>query len=153
MPQSISLQKLWIRYLMLSDAKQYNHIRLAYSYTDLCFGVDGLSMIIEDSFWLDAFKKGVLFVFCSRRAYHIKILLWEESCVEQQYNEIHTTRILHRKAQLTGTWSILSMKQNSMLPFTILPRLQMQTIWRSINMLSICWTRYRNMNITQTSLS
>lgn len=62
---------------MLGDVKQYSRIYLAYGYTDLRFGVDGLSRIVQDNFQLDPFEKGMLFLFCGRRTDRIKGLLWE----------------------------------------------------------------------------
>ena len=62
---------------MLHDAKQYNRIYLAYGYTDLRFGIDGLARVVQDHFSLDPFQKGTLFLFCGRRTDRIKGLLWE----------------------------------------------------------------------------
>lgn len=62
---------------MLHDAKQYSRIYLAYGYTDLRFGIDGLARVVQDHFSLDPFQKGTLFLFCGRRTDRIKGLLWE----------------------------------------------------------------------------
>ena len=43
---------------MLHDAKQYSRIYLAYGYTDLRFGIDGLARVVQDHFSLDPFQKG-----------------------------------------------------------------------------------------------
>ena len=62
---------------MLSDVKQYGRIYLAYGYTDLRFGIDGLARVVQDNFSLDPFQKDILFLFCGRRTDRIKGLLWE----------------------------------------------------------------------------
>lgn len=62
---------------MLSDAKQYGRIYLAYGYTDLRFGIDGLARVVQDNFSLNPFQKDILFLFCGRRMDRIKGLLWE----------------------------------------------------------------------------
>lgn len=62
---------------MLDDVKQYSRIYLAYGYTDLRFGIDGLARVVQDNFSLDPFRKGILFLFCGRRTDRIKGLIRE----------------------------------------------------------------------------
>lgn len=62
---------------MLSDVKQYGRIYLAYGYTDLRFGIDGLARVVQDNFSLNPFRKDILFLFCERWTNRIKGLLWE----------------------------------------------------------------------------
>lgn len=62
---------------MLNDVGQYSRIYLAYGYTDLRFGIDGLARVVQDNFSLDPFQKGILFLFCGRRTGRIKGLVWE----------------------------------------------------------------------------
>ena len=62
---------------MLGNVKRYSRIYLAYGYTDLRFGIDGLARVIQDHFSLDPFQKGCLFLFCGRRTDRIKGLVWE----------------------------------------------------------------------------
>lgn len=62
---------------MLGNVKRYSRIYLAYGYTDLRYGIDGLARVIQDHFSLDPFQKGCLFLFCGRRTDRIKGLLWE----------------------------------------------------------------------------
>ena len=52
---------------MLGNVKQYSRIYLAYGYTDLRFGIDGLARVVQDHFSLDPFQKGCLFLFCGRQ--------------------------------------------------------------------------------------
>ena len=62
---------------MLGNVKRYSRIYLAYGYTDLRFGIDGLARVVQDHFSLDPFQKGCLFLFCGRRTDRIKGLLRE----------------------------------------------------------------------------
>ena len=62
---------------MLGNVKRYIRIYLAYGYTDLRYGIDGLARVVQDHFSLDPFQKGCLFLFCGRRTGRIKGLLWE----------------------------------------------------------------------------
>lgn len=62
---------------MLDNVKLYSCIYLAYGYTDLRFGIDGLARIVQDHFSLDPFQKGHFFLFCGRRTDRNKELLWE----------------------------------------------------------------------------
>lgn len=62
---------------MLNDVKQYSRIYLAYGYTDLRFGIDGLARVVQDNFSLNPFQKDILFLFCGRRTDRLKGLLWE----------------------------------------------------------------------------
>ena len=43
---------------MLGNVKRYSRIYLAYGYTDLRFGIDGLARVVQDHFSLDPFQKG-----------------------------------------------------------------------------------------------
>ena len=52
---------------MLGNVKRYSWIYLAYGYTDLRFGIDGLARVVQDHFSLDPFQKGCLFLLCGRR--------------------------------------------------------------------------------------
>lgn len=49
---------------MLGNVKLYCRIYLAYGYTDLRFGIDGLTKVVQDHFSLDPFQKACLFLFC-----------------------------------------------------------------------------------------
>lgn len=77
---------------MLSDAKQYDRIYLAYGYTDLRFGIDGLARVVQDNFSLDPFQKDILFLFCGRRTDRIKGLLWEGDGFLLVYKRLETGR-------------------------------------------------------------
>lgn len=61
---------------MLGEVSLYSRIYLAYGYTDLRFGIDGLARVVQDHFELDPFQKGALFLFCGRRTDRVKGLLW-----------------------------------------------------------------------------
>jgi transposase len=53
-------------------------VYLAVGATDMRKSIDGLALIVGESFDLDPFSKG-LYVFCNRNHTRIKILEWEQS--------------------------------------------------------------------------
>ena len=61
---------------MLSDFKCSCPVYLAYGYTDLRRGIDGLAGLVQTRFKLDPFQNA-LFLFCGRRKDRIKGLYWE----------------------------------------------------------------------------
>lgn len=62
---------------MFKNAESYKKIYIACGYTDLRYGVDGLSILIQEAFHLNPYDEGTLFLFCGRKADRIKGLLWE----------------------------------------------------------------------------
>lgn len=60
---------------MLGEVNLYSRIYLAYGYTDLRFGIDGLARMVQDHFELNPFQKGALFLFCGR---HTDRIIQEE---------------------------------------------------------------------------
>lgn len=62
---------------MLNDASSLDKVYIACGFTDLRYGIDGLSALIQNTFKLDPFTSGILFLFCGRRSDRIKGLLWE----------------------------------------------------------------------------
>lgn len=77
---------------MLNDVKQYSRIYLAYGYTDLRFGIDGLARVVQDHFSLNPFQKGMLFLFCGRRTDRIKGLVWEGDGFLPVYKRLESGR-------------------------------------------------------------
>ena len=61
---------------MLKDFSASEHIYIACGYTDLRKGIDGLSLLVQQSFSLDPFGSS-LFLFCGKRNDRIKALYWE----------------------------------------------------------------------------
>lgn len=59
---------------MLKNLSSYN-VYLACGVTDLRKSIDGLSILVQESFELNPFSK-CLYVFCNRRKDKIKILYW-----------------------------------------------------------------------------
>lgn len=53
-------------------------VYLALGATDMRKSIDGLSLIVSESFSMDPFSRA-LFVFCNRKGNRVKILEWEES--------------------------------------------------------------------------
>lgn len=62
---------------MLKEYCSFKRIYIACGYTDLRNGIDGLASIIQNSFSLDPFDEGTLFLFCGRKTNRMKGLLWE----------------------------------------------------------------------------
>lgn len=62
---------------MLREKVGISKVFIACGYTDLRYGIDGLANEIQNSFHLDPFDEGTLFLFCGRSASKIKGLLWE----------------------------------------------------------------------------
>lgn len=62
---------------MLNDFTGADHVYIAYGYTDLRKGIDGLSALVQKEFDLDPFTN-TLFLFCGRRRDRIKGLYWEQ---------------------------------------------------------------------------
>ena len=64
---------------MLNDANPhyFSGIYIVCGYTDLRYGIDSLSSIIEQKYHRSLFIPNTLFLFCGRSASKIKGLLWE----------------------------------------------------------------------------
>jgi len=62
---------------MLNDATGFDNIYIACGYTDLRYGIDGLSTVVQNTFGLDPFSPRTLFLFCGHKCDRIKGLLWE----------------------------------------------------------------------------
>lgn len=66
-------------------------VYLAVGATDMRKSVDGLSLIVSESFNLDPFSKA-LFVFCNRGRNRIKILEWEQTGFWLHYKRLEKGR-------------------------------------------------------------
>jgi len=62
---------------MLNDAADIENVYIACGYTDLRYGIDGLSTLVKNKFELDPFQVNTLFLFCGRKKDRLKGLLWE----------------------------------------------------------------------------
>jgi transposase len=62
---------------MLNESN-VERVYLAYGSTDLRKSIDGLAVIVQQSFELDPFSS-YLFVFCNRKQDKIKILHWDHN--------------------------------------------------------------------------
>lgn len=58
------------------NQKRIDKVYLALGTTDLRKSIDGLSILVQESFQLDPFSRD-LFVFCNRKRDKIKILEWD----------------------------------------------------------------------------
>lgn len=62
---------------MLNNATGFKHIYIATGYTDLRKSIDGLAMLISTEFKLNPYDEGSIFLFCGKRNYRIKALVFE----------------------------------------------------------------------------
>lgn len=62
---------------MLNDAKDLQAVYIVCGYTDLRKGIDSLLNIISQTYGMDPFQPGTLFMFCGRKTDRIKALIWE----------------------------------------------------------------------------
>ena len=69
----------------------YTQIYLAVGATDLRKGIEGLALIVTESFNLDPFSKG-LYVFCNRSKDKIKILRWDNTGFWLYYKRLEKAR-------------------------------------------------------------
>jgi transposase len=76
---------------MLKDFSGSEHIYIACGYTDLRKGIDGLSLLVQQSFLLDPFGSN-LFLFCGKRSDRIKALYWEDDCFVLLYKRLERGR-------------------------------------------------------------
>ena len=62
---------------MLNDANGFKHIYLACGKTDLRKGLDNLVRLINNTFELNAFEEGSIFLFCGTRKDRLKAVCYE----------------------------------------------------------------------------
>lgn len=72
---------------MLKELAGNVRVFIAYGYTDMRKGIDGLAALVKQEFDLDPFSKDA-FVFCGRRRDRIKVLLWTEEGFELCYKRL-----------------------------------------------------------------
>ena len=77
-----------------ADPSSFSAIYVVCGYTDMRYGMDTLSAIIETRYPLPLFVPNTLFLFCGRCASRIKGLLWEGGRIPSLY-------------QTRGRWSFL----------------------------------------------
>lgn len=61
---------------MLGDVSKAENIYIACGYTDMRKSIDGLAVIVQETFGLDPLSNS-LFLFCGKRADRLKALYWE----------------------------------------------------------------------------
>lgn len=61
---------------MLGDITRAKDIYIVCGYTDMRKSIDGLAVIVKESFGMDPFAAS-LFLFCGKRRDRMKALLWE----------------------------------------------------------------------------
>ncbi|MEG6571556.1 IS66 family insertion sequence element accessory protein TnpB [[Clostridium] cellulosi] len=77
---------------MLNDASGFSEVYIACGYTDMRLGIDGLAAIVKNTFHLNPFHEGVLFLFCGRRTDRIKGLLFEGDGFLLLYKRLENAR-------------------------------------------------------------
>lgn len=62
---------------MFKDGSAFKKIYIACGYTDLRYGIDGLAMVVQETFHLSPFDEGTVFLFCGRKSDRVKALMWD----------------------------------------------------------------------------
>jgi transposase len=73
------------------NQNRINKVYLALGPTDLRKSINGLSLIVQESFNLDPFSRN-LFVFCNRKQDKIKILEWDNNGFWLHYKRLEKSR-------------------------------------------------------------
>jgi len=60
-----------------ADPRSFQAVYVVCGYTDMRYGIDSLSTLIQSRYKLSVFTPETLFLFCGRRANKIKGLVWE----------------------------------------------------------------------------
>lgn len=68
-----------------------HQVYLALGPTDLRKSIDGLALIVQESFKLDPFSRS-LFVFCNRNQDKVKILEWDHNGFWLHYKRLETEK-------------------------------------------------------------
>jgi transposase len=76
---------------MFGDISKAEHIYIACGYTDMRKSIDGLMMIVQQTFQLNPFQRS-LFLFCGRRRDRMKALLWEDDGFVLLYKRLESGR-------------------------------------------------------------
>jgi transposase len=63
---------------MFGDISKAEQIYIACGYTDMRKSIDGLALLVKQTFQLNPFQSS-LFLFCGRRRDRFKALYWEEN--------------------------------------------------------------------------
>lgn len=78
---------------MLGDITKAEQIYIACGYTDMRKSIDGLVILIKQSWSLNPFQQS-LFLFCGRRRDRMKALLWEGDGFVILYKRLEKGRFL-----------------------------------------------------------
>jgi len=87
-----------------------NQVYLALGPTDLRKSIDGLALIVQESFKLDPFSRN-LFVFCNRKKDKIKILEWDHNGFWLHYKRLE--KKIHLGGPMDPAVILPLMKENS----------------------------------------
>lgn len=73
------------------NTEAYGSVYIALGVTDLRKSINGLSIIVQETFKLDPFSKQ-LFVFCNRKKDKIKILKWDNDGFWLYYKRLENSK-------------------------------------------------------------
>jgi transposase len=76
---------------MIGDAIRAEHIYIACGYTDMRKSIDGLSVLVQQTFNLDPFSNS-LFLFCGRKRDRLKALYFERDGFVMLYKRLDSGR-------------------------------------------------------------
>lgn len=85
----------------------YEQVYLACGPTDFRKSIDGLAVIIKESFELDTFAPA-LFVFCNRNKDNLKILQWDYNGFWLYYKRLETGQFSWSDDQVTNDFPSLT---------------------------------------------
>jgi transposase len=75
------------------DFSSYKHIFITTGYTDMRKGIDGLAGIVQNTFELDLYQDGSIFLFCGRRADRYKALFFDNDGFALLYKRIDSGKL------------------------------------------------------------
>lgn len=91
-----------------------HQVYLAFGPTDLPKSIDGLALIVQESFQLDPFSRS-LFVFCNRNQDKIKILEWDHNGFWLHYKRLEKEKFKWRNGSKGEKISITQRELNWLL--------------------------------------
>lgn len=85
-------------------------VYLAYGSTDLRKSIDGLAILVKESFALDPFSP-CIFVFCNRKRDKLKILQWEHNGFWLHYRRLEKGKFQWPAKDSAGTVTSVSHRE------------------------------------------
>lgn len=110
-------------------------IYLACGATDMRKSIDGLSVIVAQSFNLDPCS-GALFIFCNRRRNRFKILEWDGDGFWLHFKRLENTRILW--PQLTNHNKVMELSEAELSILLQGPSLEQKIDYKRLENMVVC---------------